>query len=113
MTARRLFNAIVGLAALVLWGVNAPRLVDMTRYGEIMPIAFLLFLVAVIALAVAVFRIHFGKAGRVALALHIVFACGGLALMGMFDPARPLLLSLSFAVGSLAWSFIDRSAQAV
>lgn len=103
MIAYRLFIAIGTLVAVLFWGVMAPTFIEMTRVGEIMPIAFLLILASVISLALGAVRACFGKDGRIPLALHIAFAVTAAVLMRVF-PVAPLALSLAVAVVALAWS---------
>jgi hypothetical protein len=103
MTAYRAFIAIGTLAALLLWGVRAPVFIEMTRTGEIMPIALLLILASVISLALGGARACFGKGGRIPFALHIAFAVTAAVLMRYF-PVAPLALSVAIAIAALAWS---------
>lgn len=105
MKEYRLFVLIGVLAAVAVWGASAPLLLEMTRVGEISAFVLLLFFVSVVALAFGAWQLHRGKNGRIAFALHIVFACGGAALIGMFFPRLPLALSLVVAIAALVWSF--------
>lgn len=54
MIAYRLFIAIGTLVAVLFWGVMAPIFLEMTRVGEISPIALFLILLAVLSLALGV-----------------------------------------------------------
>lgn len=103
MIAYRLFIAIGTLVALLFWGVKAPTFIEMTRVGEIMPIALLLILASVISLALGGVRAYFGKGGRIPFALHIAFAVTAAVVMRVF-PVAPLALSVAVAVAALAWS---------
>jgi hypothetical protein len=103
MTAYRIFVAIGTVVALLFWAVRAPIFIEMTRTGEIMPIALLLILASLISLALGGVRACFGKGGRIPFALHIAFAVTAAVLMPYF-PVAPLALSLAVAVAALAWS---------
>lgn len=105
MTTYRLFTLIGTLAAVVVWSLHAPLLFEMTRVGEMSVLVLLLFVVAVVALIVGAVRVMLGKKGQVSFALHIVFACGAAAMIGMFFPRLPLALSLVVAVVALVLSF--------
>ncbi|HEV8331600.1 MAG TPA: hypothetical protein VGQ22_09310 [Steroidobacteraceae bacterium] len=110
MTTYQLVTLIGAFAAAVVWGVHVPALFEMTRVGEMSMLVLLLFVAAVVALVVGALRVQLGRNGRISFALHIVFACAGAALSGMFYPLLPLTLSLLVAVVALVWSFIDRPA---
>jgi ABC-type branched-subunit amino acid transport system permease subunit len=110
MTTYRLFTLIGTLAAVVVWGLQAPLLLEMTRVGEMSAVVLLLFAVAVIALAVAGVRVQLGKKGQVSFGLHILFACGAASMTGMFFPRLPLALSLVVAVVALILSFTAQPA---
>jgi hypothetical protein len=103
MGTYRVLTAIGAVSAVVVWGVNAPTFLEMTRVGDIAPIALLLILVAVISLALGALRVWFGKAARIAFVLHIAFAVAAAAMMKVF-PVVPLALSLAVAVVALVWS---------
>ena len=104
MSSYRIFTAIGTLAAVVAWGATAPTLLDMTRVGEISPIALLLLLVAVVSLAMGALRVHYSKSARAPFVLHIAFAVAAAVMMRVF-PILPLALSLFVAVVALVWSF--------
>lgn len=107
MIAYRLFIAIGTLVAVLFWGVMAPIFLEMTRVGEISPIALFLILLAVLSLALGGLRAYLGKGGRVPFVLHIAFAVAAAVMMRVF-PVAPLALSLAVAVAALAWSFAVR-----
>lgn len=108
----RLFTLIAAWAAVAAWAANAPTLFAMTRVGELSMLVIVLFVAAVIALIVGALRVQFGKNGRVSFALHIVFACAGAWMLGMFMPRLPLALGLVVAIGALIASFMAQPAAA-
>jgi len=110
MIEYRLYIVIGALAAVVVWGANTSLLLEMTRTGEMMPLVFLLFVAAVIALAVAAWRLHRGRNARTPFVLHILFAGGGAGINGFFYPRLPLTLGLAISIAALLLSFIGRSA---
>lgn len=110
MSEYRWYIVIATLAAVVVWGANGALLVEMTNYGEINVVVFLLFFAGVVALLVAAWRVHRGKKARIPFALHILFAAGAVAMNGFFFyPRLPLTLSLAVALAALILSFINRS----
>ena len=111
MKSYRLFTVIGVLLAIAAWGANAGLLIEMTRVGEISALAFLLMIIAVIALAVGGLRVQFGRTGRVSFALHIVLA-GVAAVMMQVFPRAPFVLSMVVAIGAFAWSFSVQQAAA-
>lgn len=112
MTTYRLFTLIAAWAAVAAWAASAPALFEMTRVGELSMLVLVLFFAAVVALIVAALRVQFRKNGRISFALHIVFACAGIGMLGMFLPRLPLALGLVVAVGALIGSFTARPAAA-
>jgi hypothetical protein len=108
----RLFTLIGAWAAVAVWAANAPALFEMTRVGELSMLVFVLFVAAVVALVVGALRVQFGKNGRLSFALHIVFACAGAGMLGMFLPRLPLALGLVIAIGALIGSFMAQPAGA-
>jgi hypothetical protein len=108
--AYRPFILSGALAAVAVWGANAPLLLELMRVGEISALVLLLFIAAVVALALGAWRVHRGRNGRISFALHIVFAGGGAALIGMFFPRLPLALSLVVAIAALVGSFTGEPA---
>jgi len=112
MTTYRLFTLIGSMAAVVVWGLHAPLLIEMTRVGEMSALVLLLFVAAVIALVVGAVRVQIGKKGQISFALHIVFACSAAVMIGMFYPRLPLALSLVVAILALVMSVTAQPATA-
>ncbi|HKS54176.1 MAG TPA: hypothetical protein VJS12_02760 [Steroidobacteraceae bacterium] len=108
----RLLSLIGAWAAVAVWAASGPALFEMTRVGEMSLFVLVLFFAAVVALLVAALRVQFRKNGRVSFALHIVFACAGVGMSGMFLPRLPLALGLVVAIGALVVSFMAQPAAA-
>jgi hypothetical protein len=109
MKAHRLIITLGSLIAALIWISRTSLLVEMTRVGEITPLAFLLLAIAVVTLLAGGVRVYLGYSGRLSFALHLAFV-GVAGVLMDFVMRVPLVVSAFVAAVALVWSFSARQA---
>lgn len=112
MKTHRLIITLGSLIAALIWISRTSLLVEMTRVGEVTPLAFLLLVAAVVTLLMGGLRVYLGKSGRLSFALHLAFVSVAGVLTAFLMPV-PLVVSSFVAVAALVWSFsVQHTVQA-
>ena len=104
-STRKILIGTEVIASIVLWSIEAPKLLHWVNAGMLTLLSLLLLLAAVIAMLVGGLQVLLGKRGRTAFILHLAFAV--LALVAMdFLFALPYAVGFLAAITALAWPFV-------